>query len=63
VGLSYSQTDILKHDVVLIERIDVERQPMKHLSCVAFLRPTLENANYLADEIKNPKYGEYYVCM
>jgi vacuolar protein sorting-associated protein 45 len=41
ISLAYSQTEILQKEVYLIERIDVpNREPMTHLKCVAFLRPT-----------------------
>ena len=37
----YSQSEILQKEVYLIERVDVpNREPMAHLKCVAFLRPT-----------------------
>jgi vacuolar protein sorting-associated protein 45 len=40
----YSQTEILQKEVFLVERVDVtNREPMTHLRCMAFLRPTNVN--------------------
>lgn len=37
-------------------------EPIKHLKCIAFLRPTPENLRLLTDELRFPKYGQYYIC-
>ena len=34
---------------------------MKHLKCLCLLRPTKQNINNLISELKNPKYGQYYL--
>jgi vacuolar protein sorting-associated protein 45 len=36
---------------------------MAHLKCVCFLQPSVESLEALADELKEPKYGEYYLCQ
>ena len=60
----YSQSEILQEEVYLFERIETAGniEPMKHLKCIAFLRPTKENVALLSKELRNPKYGVYYIC-
>jgi vacuolar protein sorting-associated protein 45 len=62
--MAYSQSEILQKEVFLFERIDVANQedPMRHLKCIVFLRPTPENIAYLSKELQEPKYGVYYIC-
>eukprot|EP00054_Salpingoeca_dolichothecata_P021977 m.142403 g.142403 ORF g.142403 m.142403 type:complete len:118 (-) comp24184_c0_seq1:95-448(-) len=41
VSMVYAQSEILQKEVYLIERIDIAaREPMTHLKCICFLRPT-----------------------
>ncbi|KAK3098847.1 hypothetical protein FSP39_023672 [Pinctada imbricata] len=62
VSMVYAQSEILQKEVYLFERIDSSgRETMKHLKCIAFLRPTRENVEYLAQELRMPKYGLYYI--
>lgn len=35
---------------------------MKHLKCICFLRPTRETLQYLIAELREPSYGDYYLC-
>lgn len=60
----YSQSEILQKEVYLFERLDSGGilETMKHLKCIAFLRPTKENVALLSKELRNPKYGVYYIC-
>lgn len=64
VSMVYSQSEILQKEVFLFQRLDSGgvSEPMKHLKCIAFLRPTRENVSLLARELKYPKYGGYYIC-
>jgi hypothetical protein len=49
--------------VYLFEQLcDPNREVMAHLKAICFLRPTPENLNDLKRELKNPRYGEYYLC-
>uniref|UniRef100_A0A7S0LML6 Vacuolar protein sorting-associated protein 45 n=1 Tax=Coccolithus braarudii TaxID=221442 RepID=A0A7S0LML6_9EUKA len=60
VSMVYTQTQILQHEVFLIEAIERERtEKMPHLKAIYFLRPTVENINRLKQEFSDPKYGEY----
>ncbi|GAU89521.1 hypothetical protein RvY_02065 [Ramazzottius varieornatus] len=63
VSVVYSQSEILRKEVYLFERIDAgaNRELMKHLKCICFVRPTRENVEALCHEFKHPKYGSYYV--
>ncbi|GLG98219.1 Protein ROP [Gryllus bimaculatus] len=63
VSMVYGQSEILRKEVFLFERIDSNSQydPMRHMKCIAFLRPTKENLAHLERELKNPQYGAYYV--
>jgi len=52
--------------VVLIvhhSRIDnPNREKMRHLRCLCFLRPSSDSIQFLIDEFREPKYGEYNIC-
>ncbi|XP_064608238.1 vacuolar protein sorting-associated protein 45-like [Liolophura sinensis] len=62
VSMVYAQSEILQKEVYMFERIDSGgRETMKHLKCIAFMRPTKENVEMLAQELRTPKYGLYYV--
>lgn len=34
---------------------------MTHLKAIYFLRPTINNMDLLEEELKNPRFGEYYI--
>ncbi|EGD76131.1 vacuolar protein sorting 45A [Salpingoeca rosetta] len=60
VSMVFSQSEVLQKEVYLIERVDVaQREPMNHMKCVAFLRPTQESIEALIAELKEPKYAQY----
>lgn len=54
----------MQKELYLFERLDsgAPRDPIRHLKCVAFLRPTQENVDLLAQELRQPRYGQYYIC-
>lgn len=57
-----TQSALLNHDVYLTDRIDnANREKMRHLRCLCFLRPSSESIQSLIDELREPKYGEYNV--
>src|SRR5579862_1823661 len=37
------------------------RERMRHLKCIAFLRPTSSTIQLLVNELREPKYGEYSI--
>ncbi|KAK9816319.1 hypothetical protein WJX74_002302 [Apatococcus lobatus] len=62
VSTVYSQSEILEQEVYLVERLDVERkEQLLHLKAVCFLRPTRENIARLRQELRDPRYGDYYL--
>ena len=36
---------------------------MAHMKCVCFLQPSEESFEAVEAELKEPKYGEYYLCQ
>lgn len=62
--MAFSQSDMLQKEVFLFERIDTpgSTERMKHLKCIVFIRPTKNNIAYLCNELKSPRYGQYYIC-
>lgn len=64
ISMVLSQSDILSHEIYLVERIDSassEHERMKHLNAICFLRPTNQNILHLSKELKSPKYNEYNI--
>ncbi|ORX43460.1 Sec1-like protein [Hesseltinella vesiculosa] len=62
VSLVYTQSTLLTKECYLIDRIDNRnRDKMKHLKCICFLRPTRESIQYLMEELRDPAYGDYYI--
>ncbi|XP_068109331.1 vacuolar protein sorting-associated protein 45 [Hyperolius riggenbachi] len=62
VSMVYTQSEILQKEVYLFERIDsANRESMKHLKAICFLRPTKENVEYLIKELRRPKYSVYFL--
>ncbi|XP_053225361.1 vacuolar protein sorting-associated protein 45 isoform X1 [Podarcis raffonei] len=62
VSMVYTQSEILQKEVYLFERIDsANRENMKHLKAICFLRPTKENVDYLIQELRRPKYSTYFI--
>mmetsp|Transcript_11069 Transcript_11069/g.15651 ORF Transcript_11069/g.15651 Transcript_11069/m.15651 type:complete len:208 (-) Transcript_11069:188-811(-) len=62
ISMVYSQSDILQHEVFLVEKIKAEQhEKMRHLNAICFLRPTNDNFLRLTKELKNPKYQEYHL--
>lgn len=63
VSMVYTQSEILQKEVYLFERLDSRssEEPMKHLKCIVFIRPTKDNVTLLSNELRNPRYGMYYI--
>ncbi|NWT45375.1 VPS45 protein, partial [Chroicocephalus maculipennis] len=58
----YTQSEILQKEVYLFERLDSpNREAMKHLKAICFLRPTKENVEFLIQELRRPKYSIYFI--
>lgn len=65
-SLVYTQTELLKHDVVLIEPLNkcVNKpadEALSILNCVCILRPTSQNIHDLRNELNSPHFNTYYI--
>ncbi|KAJ9226246.1 hypothetical protein DTO027B5_4410 [Paecilomyces variotii] len=62
VSTAITQSALLNHEVYLIDRLDNQtREKMRHLRCLCFVRPSPDSIQFLIDELREPKYGEYYI--
>jgi vacuolar protein sorting-associated protein 45 len=62
VSTAITQSSLLNHEVYLIDRLDnAAREKMRHLRCLCLVRPSPETIHLLIDELRDPKYGEYYL--
>ncbi|QUC22090.1 uncharacterized protein UV8b_06331 [Ustilaginoidea virens] len=62
VSTAVTQSFLLNHEVYLIDRLDnANREKMRHLRCICLIRPSPQTIQFLIDELREPKYGEYYV--
>ncbi|KAG8214562.1 Sec1 family-domain-containing protein [Butyriboletus roseoflavus] len=62
VSLASTQSTLLSHQVYLTDRIDNRlRNPMPHMKCVCFLQPSEGSLEAVCAELREPKYGEYYL--
>lgn len=66
ISMVYGQSEIQQREVFLLERIDSENNlnsnaGLRYLKCLVFLRPTKQNIELLAKELRSPRYGAYYI--
>lgn len=61
ISLVSSMSEIMKQEVYLIDRIRLPREPLEHLRCICFLRPTKQNITLLSQELRKPNYFAYYI--
>ncbi|KAI0304470.1 Sec1 family-domain-containing protein [Multifurca ochricompacta] len=62
VSLASTQSTLLSHQVYLTDRIDNnKRERMAHMKCICFLQNSEDSLGALEAELKEPKYGEYYL--
>ncbi|KAG6332811.1 hypothetical protein ID866_6275 [Astraeus odoratus] len=62
VSLAATQSTLLAHQVYLTDRVDnQQRSRMPHMKCVCFLQPSEESIDSVSAELREPKYGEYYL--
>nr|CAH7720408.1 unnamed protein product [Callosobruchus chinensis] len=65
ISMVYGQSEIQQKEVFLLERIDspnyANSTGLRYLKCLVFLRPTQQNIQALCLELRNPKYGAYYI--
>ncbi|MCD7446618.1 vacuolar protein sorting-associated protein 45 [Datura stramonium] len=64
VSVVYSQSELLKKEVFLVELVDsisMSKESMSHLKAVYFLRPTSENIQHMRRQLDKPRFGEYHL--
>lgn len=64
VSVVYSQSELLKKEVFLVELVDsisMSKESMSHLKAVYFLRPTAENIQHMRRQLAKPRFGEYHL--
>ncbi len=62
VSTAITQSALLNHEVYLTDRLDNQnREKMRHLRCLCFVRPSADSIQFLIDELREPRYGEYYL--
>ncbi|GMR31617.1 hypothetical protein PMAYCL1PPCAC_01812, partial [Pristionchus mayeri] len=63
VSCAYGQNEMMQKEVFIFDRIDngVQREPIKYLKCIVFVRPTPDNLHLLQEELRNPRYAQYYI--
>ncbi|KAJ8496546.1 hypothetical protein ONZ45_g12407 [Pleurotus djamor] len=62
LSLASTQSTLLTHQVYLTDRIDnKKRDRMPHMKCVCFLQCLEDSLEALESELRDPKYGEYYL--
>ena len=64
ISVSFTQSEIAAKEVYLFDLLEnMNRESMQNLKCLCFIRPTKQNVQLLVREMKEPKYGQYYICM
>ncbi|KAK4188680.1 Sec1-like protein [Podospora australis] len=62
ISTAVTQSTLLNHEVYLTDRLDnANREKMRHLRCLCFVRPHPDSIGLLIDELREPKYGEYHL--
>ncbi|RKP06825.1 Sec1-like protein [Thamnocephalis sphaerospora] len=62
VSVVTTQSTLLEKETYLVDRVDNrQRDKMKHLKCVCFVRPTADSIQALVDELRDPRYSKYYL--
>lgn len=62
ISLVSTQSDLLKREIYLVDRLEnLDRDKLRNLKCILFLKPTDMTITYLSNEIVNPKYSNYNI--
>ncbi|KAM7193292.1 Sec1-like protein [Naviculisporaceae sp. PSN 640] len=62
ISTAVTQSALLNQEVYLTDRLDnPNREKMRHLRCLCFVRPHPNTIGLLIDELRDPKYGEYHL--
>ncbi|GAC72370.1 beta-tubulin folding cofactor A [Moesziomyces antarcticus T-34] len=62
ISTSFTQSSLLSHEVYLTDRVDnLNRDRMRHLNCIALLRPSPQSITALVHELRQPRYKSYWL--
>ncbi|QLG73462.1 hypothetical protein HG535_0E05460 [Zygotorulaspora mrakii] len=62
ISMCATQSELLSHEIYLVDTIENEnRDVMRHLRCLVYVKPTEETIQSLLRELQNPKYGDYQI--
>ncbi|XP_025832833.1 vacuolar protein sorting-associated protein 45 [Agrilus planipennis] len=65
ISMVCGKSEIQQKEVYLLERIDNinanSNVGLNYLKCIVLLRPTPQNVDLLSKELRNPRYGSYYI--
>ncbi|EPY54062.1 vacuolar sorting protein Vps45 [Schizosaccharomyces cryophilus OY26] len=61
VSSSITQSNLLEQQIYLTVLIENQREKLRHLKCIAFLRPTSQTLRFLCEELRDPRYSEYHL--
>jgi len=63
VSLAFAQSALMRQEVFLFERVQEapSQEDLRHLKCLAILRPDQESLRLLAAELASPRYGAYHL--
>lgn len=62
ISMCATQSDLLNHEIYLVDTIEnSNRDVMRHLRCLVYVKPTDETIQFLLKELQNPKYGDYQI--
>ncbi|CAA91168.1 vacuolar sorting protein Vps45 [Schizosaccharomyces pombe] len=61
VSSCITQSNLLEQQIYLTVLLGNKREKLRHLKCVAFLRPTPTTLRLLCEELRDPKYAEYHL--
>lgn len=65
VSIVYAQSEMQEKEVFLFELLEnftPKTESAKFVKCIAFIRPTEKNLNYLMRELKHPRFSQYFLC-
>ncbi|PLW24413.1 hypothetical protein PCASD_08403 [Puccinia coronata f. sp. avenae] len=60
--LDNETSTLLQNEIYLTDSLhNNNRDPIHHLKCICFIRPTAESLSAIQDELRNPRYKEYWL--
>ncbi|KAH3903419.1 related to Vacuolar protein sorting-associated protein 45 [Saccharomycodes ludwigii] len=61
ISMCTTQSTLLENQIYLVDKLEnqTNRDFMRQLRCLCYVKPTEGTVDYLCEELHNPKYGEY----